>query len=236
MLIGILFTVIISLAIGTFSVLTWRGQYKINRKFASPTIRNFALFWLLMSMVWYTIAAIDFYGYLGRRDISLILTYAMQVIVGFSLVIASSFLYRTLFPKQRLKFIIIIYSILYTIFLLSLFFYEVEIRPDSFFASQTISGAPTLFIFSASVIPLMFAGLSVFAIYYWQARKPDKAIRRFYILSGISLLLLGVAGTVDEVGIVQDWSVTAVRLVSLISSILAYFAIGALQEPDELVI
>jgi len=236
MFVGILFTVIISLSIGMFSTLVWRRRGTVNYRFSSPGIQAFALFWLTMSVVWYIIAAIDFLGYLGRRDISLPLTYIMQAFVGFSLVVASYFLYQTLFPAERPRFILFIYGILYFVFLATLFVYDVQLRPDSFFASQIIVSDATRFIFVASVIPLLVASAVLFILYYGGIRRPERAVRRFYILSGLSLVFLGVAGSIDEIGLVWDWMVTATRLITLISAISGYVSLAALQESDELVI
>ena len=56
---------------------------------------------------------------------------------------------------------------------------------------------------------------------------------RFELLSGISLLVLALAGTMDELSLTYDWATAVARLCTLVASMFAYFAIASLREPTE---
>jgi len=237
MLVGILFTVIVSLAIGTFSALAWTSRRKVNPRYHTPAVPAFALFWLLMSCVWYLVAFIDFFGYMGRIDIASFLIYVMQVFVGFSLIVASRAIWRMLdIPTRGVETVItLVYTALFSAFLWSLFYYGVYPQPESFFVSQIVTAPVTIALFTVSFLPLWFAGLFLVGRHIL-AKGEKSPSRRFLFIGALALIFLGISGFFDETGIVVDWAVTAVRLVTLVGSIFAYSAVVALQEPDELVI
>jgi len=237
MLVGILFTVIVSLAIGTFSVLVCMARRKANPRFVTPAVPAYALFWLSMAVVWYLVAAIDFLGYFKLIDLASILIYIMQVVVGLSLIAAACTLWHMLgFTSKKGETVVIaIYIIFFCVFIWSLFRFGVQPQQESFFVSQIITSAATRIIFTIAFMPLLLAG--IFLIFkHARAQNRQSPGEKFLFVGNLGLVLLGVSGFVDETGLAVDWFVTVSRLITLVSSILAYSAVAALQEPDELVI
>ncbi|MEK7649721.1 MAG: hypothetical protein AAB367_02050 [Patescibacteria group bacterium] len=235
MLVGILFTVLVSIVIGTFSVLTFLARYHINPRYEHKGLFSYALFWYVMGIVWYLLAGADFFGYIERKDLAEVMIYIMQFFIGFSLVVVAHYFRQALFPRIPAMFVIMLYGFGYLAFLVSLFLYPIDIRPDSFFVSQIITSDVTTFIFTVLFVPLFAASLYGF-FKTLRTRDTDPLAHRFTLLANFSFILLGITGFLDETGFVTDWYVTVSRLVTLVSVILAYFAIIALQEPDELVI
>src|SRR3989344_1339831 len=146
MLVGILFTVIVSLAIGTFSLLVCRARLKANNRYSTPAVSDYATFWFFMAIVWYLLACIDFFGYFGRIDIASLLIYIMQVAVGLSLVAVARAVWRMLGVPSRFGELIVVlaYLIFLVLFIWSLFYFGVRPQPKSFFASQIITASITL--------------------------------------------------------------------------------------------
>ncbi|MEK7630682.1 MAG: hypothetical protein AAB417_01475 [Patescibacteria group bacterium] len=235
MLVGILFSVLVSIAIGSFSVMVFLARYRINPRHERKEFLSYALFWYMMGVVWYLLAGADFFGYIERKDLATVIIYIMQFFVGFSLVVVAQYFRQALFPNLSATLIHVLYGLGYTAFLVSLVLFPIDIRPDSFFASQIITSDTTTFIFTMLFIPLFAA--SIYGLFKaFRAHEVDPLARRFALLANSSFVLLGITGFLDETGVVTDWYVTVSRLITLISAILAYFAIIALQEPDELVI
>jgi|GEM_PF-4320334 len=235
MLVGILFTVLVSIAIGTFSVLAFLARYRINPRHERSGLFTYALFWYVMGIVWYLLAGVDFFGYIERKDLASVMIYIMQFFIGFSLVVVAHHFRQALFPRIPASMVHVIYGAGYAAFLVSLFLYPVIVRPDSFFVSQIITSNMTTLIFTIMFVPLFLAAIYGF-FRSLRVRDTDPLGRRFELLANLSFMLLGITGFLDETGLVTDWYVTASRLITLISAILAYFAVTALQEPDELVI
>jgi hypothetical protein len=70
----------------------------------------------------------------------------------------------------------------------------------------------------------------------YKKTPPDRPLDRFYLFASLSFIILGVAGSLDEIGVVFGWIMTISRLVTLVSAIFAFVAISSLQEPDDLAI
>ena len=69
MFVGMLFTVMVSLAVGLFSILTFFSYKKIDSQFVSRSVLAGALFWLGMAGTWFATAGIDFFQY--QRELSM---------------------------------------------------------------------------------------------------------------------------------------------------------------------
>lgn len=236
MFVGILFTGLVSLSVGLFGMLAFAMRGAVNQKYRGDIPQSFAIFWFLMSLVWFCTALTDFSGYFKLYHFSLLFTYVLQICVGASLIAAAYFLDLAAFDARKKRWVVGAYSLLYTLFLLTLFQYGVQPRPEDFFASQVTSSGPVLFMFTVMFLPLWIAALWFCFRTLVRKHQFAPALYRFYLFSSLSLIVLGAAGSLDETGIVRGWAVTAARLVTLVSAVFAYLAITALQESEELVI
>lgn len=236
MFVGILFTVVVSLVVAAFSVLTFTHYRNVRSEFAASAPLAFALFWLGMSVVWFLTALSDFFTYLDMRYISFFLTYCLQLFVGGSLIAALYFLHSALLKGRGRIIFVSIYVLLYVVFVSNLFWYGVRIHPENFFSNQITSPEQALAVFVMMFVPLWILAFGLFFKTLAQRKRLDPLLYRFYLLSSLSLIILGIAGSADEVAIVTGPIVTASRLVSLVSAICAFFAISALTEPEDLII
>lgn len=233
---GILFSVIVSLAVSVLSFAVFIKGRTINKRFGGTGPKSFAFFWFMMAVVWFVIAISDFFAYRNVLSISIVGIYTLQIFVGASLIFALYFLRKSLAPLGNINVFLVPYVLLYGVFLYTLYTYPLHQRRGDFFANQITSSNQTLLLYVIMFTPLF--------IWSWQlllrtAREkihtnvpPD----RFYLFGSLSLIVLGVAGSLDEIGIVFGWIMTISRLVTLVSAIFAFVAISALQEPDELVV
>lgn len=236
MLIGILFSVVVSLSIAVFSLLAFLAQRHANPSFWRPHYFFFGLFWLGMSIVWGLISVGDFFAYLDLRYISIITTYIFQVFIGASIVSIAYFLNVAALQRKFKKIWTIFFVVAYILFLLSLARYRLTIHTTNFFTNQITTSSQTLTLYGAMVVPAYIAAFLLFFNIIRLRHVTDRPVYYFHVFASISLLLLGVAGSLDEMGILISWLVTASRLVSLTSAIFAYIGTLALHEPDELVI
>lgn len=236
MFVGILFAVIVSLSISVFALLAFLAQRHANPSFWKPHYFFFGLFWLGMSVVWALIALSDFFSYLDLRYVSVFLTYVFQVFIGASLVSIAYFLNISALKRHIKKIWTAYFLAAYFLFLLSLVQYHLTLRPTNFFINQITTSPQTLTLFVAMVVPLYTAAFILLARLIRIRHTIDRPTYTFHMLACVSLLLLGIAGSLDEMGLVYGWIVTASRLVSLMSAIAAYIGTLALHEPDELVI
>lgn len=236
MFVGILFSVLVSVSTGIFSTLAYFAGRGVNSRFQNAGSGAFAIFWLLMGFVWYFTAIADFFSYLEMRYFALQATYALQVFVGASLIAAAYYLNDQVLNKWRKNAVVVLYVMAYFFFLVTLFTFKLEPHADSFFSAQNISPDSTLFIFTGMFMPLWFLAVVLFFRILKHGARYEKPLRNFLLFSSISLILIGTAGSLDELGIVSGWVVTFSRLISLISAIVAYASVLALHEPKELVV
>lgn len=236
MFVGILFTVVVSLVIGTFSALTFFAHYRVNPRFAAQSITAYALFWLGMAGTWYATAGVDFFQYLGELPAAIIMTYTLQVFVGASLVVVAYFFEEALFASRRRTSVLVVYGAWCVLFLISLFWYRVHPQSESFFVGQILPSWATILLFSIAFIPLWLGAIALFLRSTVRTIGPPDPMRRFHVLASIALILIGIAGALDEMGIVRGWMVTAARLVTLVASIIAFTGMNGLWEPDDKVV
>jgi hypothetical protein len=188
-----------------------------------------------MAGTWYATATIDFFQYLGKTVYAITTTYILQIFVGASLVAAAYFFSEVLFGRRWRVFILGVYGVWYALFLISLVWYQVVPQPGSFFIEQILSSRTTLFLFKVGFLPLWIGAIILFVrsiIYNDIVTDP---VRRFQMLASLALILVGAAGYVDETGLVTGWVITAVRLVTLVASILAFSGMSGLREPEDMI-
>ena len=95
-------------------------------------------------------------------------------------------------------------------------------HPENFFANQIMSPDQALVLFAAMFIPLWILGIVLLFKTAARCSNVTLPVRRFYLLGSLSLIIVGVAGSIDEIGLVSGPSVTGSRLVSLVAAICAF--------------
>jgi hypothetical protein len=238
MFVGILFTAVVSFAIAFFSIWIFFSERFAPSGRRTDATGAFALFWLGMGCAWITTAAIDIFGYLALPTLSIISTYALQVWVGGALIAAALFFNSVLFGSRYRRAWLVLYSVLYLLFLATLFGYGVRPSGTNFFVYQIVSAGPALTFFIIMVVPLWLFSAALFVKLLrgkW-AQTLSSRNWRFFFFASVAFIAIGTAGSADEMGLISGWLVTASRLISLIAAIVAYIASLALHESDELVI
>ena len=236
MFVGMLFTVIVSLVIGFFSLLAAFNSYYANPKRATQAVTGFGLFWAGMAGTWFATASLDLFWYLGYPSFAITSTYVLQTFVGVSLVAAAYFFSVYLLSRRARIPALVIYGFWYIAFLSSLFWYRVVPQPDSFFVGQILTANETIMLFMGAFLPLWTSAFILFAQSIRKGRRVHDGSHVFPLFASLAFILVGLGGSVDEIGIVYGWMVTAARLVTLIASIVAFTASSTLREPDEMVI
>jgi len=236
MLIGNLLTIVVSCfvgAVGMLSYIKWRG---IHSRFKNSITHSFALFWLIMSFVWFFTALSNWWRYRGYIEAAATVVYPLQIFLGVALVCAAYFVNATAMGGRYKKIFLTLYMVLLCAFLYTLFTSPLGIPQAAFFAGHIVSPLPTRIIFTLMFLPLWVLGIVCLYRSFRQNIPAEKQMRQFILLANSSLIILGGAGFFDELGVVNDWAVTLARIIVLIGAFSGYGAILALEDPEELVV
>lgn len=234
MFVGILFTMLVSSVIGTFSFLTFWNAYHARPEYTSKPITAYAYFWLGMAGTWFATAGIDFFQYLHERQMAIVCTYILQIFVGASLVAAAYFFAGKLLPTRFDVFASAIYTLWYVCFLISLFWYRVTPQPENYFVGQILTSSVTIMLFVGAFTPLWVGAWILLVRSFRRVSANERSMRRFALLAALSFILIGASGFVDEVGLVYSWMVTVARLCTLVASIVAFASTWDFRHGSEL--
>lgn len=236
MFIGNLLTIVVSFvvaAVGIFTYIKWRG---VHSRFKNSITHSFALFWLIMSFVWFFTALSNWWRYRGYIDAAVTLVYPLQIFLGVALVCAAYFVNAAIMGGRYKKLFLIVYGALLFAFLYTLFSSPLAIPQEAFFSGHIVSPLPTRIIFTLMFLPLWVSAI-VFLYRSFRKNTPaEKQMKQFLLFANLSLIILGGAGFFDELGIVNDWAVTLARIIVLMGALSGYGAILTLEDPEELVV
>lgn len=236
MLLGNIFTIIVSVTIGLFGVAVALGYKYVPLRFRTNPVFLFSLAWLLLGIVWLATAMVSFLRYTEHEVDAIRLTYVLQMVLGASMVMIAVFIHHFLFGPKYTVVTWVLYGTAFALFAFTLFQYGVVTSAERFFANHITTSGENHVVFSVMFVPIWISALTLVVGRQQRKVEFDRRYYRFYLLSLTSLIVIGIAGGLDELGLVHDWLVTGVRLISLVAAIAAYAAVAALQESDELVI
>ncbi len=238
---GILFTVFVSLSIGVMAIAQfffyWRKRDVVALSIHLQSL-FFAVFWLLMGVVWVLAGISDFLIWLDFLMESYYAALAMQVAVGVALVFILLF-FAIRFPTQRLPAQFSIYRLIWLFFaplfavtagfIWSVIAYGLDEKPLTFFSHSYVLKESSQIAFA-----LVFIPITIFAIMYliqgllgWRIAAIE---RRFILFASISLILLSIGGALEQFGIAVDVLVPASRILILVAAMAAYIATTSIVE------
>jgi len=174
--------------------------------------------------------------YFFYEEAAVSFTYVLQIFLGFALVAGGAFSEEAFLAGKRRAFVITLYMGFYVLFLYALFAYGVYSPAEQFFANHITTSVEHQIIFVVMFVPIWISAVLLYIRCPQNKKELDIRYYSFYRSALLSLILLGLAGGIDELGFVQDWMVTAARLGSLIAVLVASASLTALQDSEELVI
>jgi len=238
MLSGLLLTMIISWLIAFFGVLQfWLYIKNQDYKLHSSVSQSFSLLWLSIGGILFFTGLNHLCVWLVWTDGAYAMLYIAQTILGLTLVLGCWHLMGRLFHSLRaLSFVMWVYAIAALAFWFMLFRFGFESMQVTYFSVQAALNHPARIIYTVMFAPLfgivlygLVRSLRTFAL----RQSLEDPRLRFELLSGLSLLVLALAGTMDELSLTYDWATAIARLCTLVGAMLAYFAIAGLRVPTE---
>lgn len=238
MLSGLLLTMIISWLIAVFgAVQFWVYTENQDYKLHSSVSQSFSLLWLSIGGILFFTGLNHLFVWMVWTDVAYGMLYIAQTILGLTLVLGCWHLMGRLFHSmQVLNMVMWVYAIAALAFWIALFRYGFTSMEVTYFSVQAVLNHTVRTVYTVMFAPLfaivlygVFRSLRTFAL---RKSLADPHLR-FELLSGISLLVLALAGTMDELSFTYDWATAIARLCTLAGAMLAYFAIASLREPTE---
>jgi hypothetical protein len=233
MQIGNILTIIVSFGIGFVGTVIYFVQRTIPEKYRFGHVRAFAYFWLAMSGVWYFTGYANLIRFIGHQTPSLKYVYIAQMFLGPALVFAASYVYENLFSAKLKRAIIIVYGILCVIFWITLLKYDLIVPAETYFSGHVVTPIQTRIVFMIMFFPLWLSSIFVFIRTFIKHTQYETPLFRYFLFSSLSLIVLGISGFADEIGILSNWVVTLVRLFSLSSAFCGLISIIVLREAEE---
>ena len=246
---GVLLTTFISWFVGFLGIL----QFVIYHKYADASLRSqvaesFAYLWLSLGFIMIFTGFNYIFLLIHSLQYANYMIYAAQTMLACTLIFASwHILLRANLPIHIRRALLGLGVLGAGAFLVAFYFYGFESVTTSFFSIETRINNQARLIYSVIFIPLFVILLySLIGVLSDMLQGKAKVVVNgiasydpqflFTLISGLSILVLSIAGTADELSIIYDWAYPVARLVTLIAAMLAYFAISTLNKPTEEVV
>jgi hypothetical protein len=229
---GNLLTVIVSFGVGIVGIVVYGVSHTVSERYRSSAVRAFAKFWLTMGGVWCFTGFATLVRFLGYQTASLKYVYMAQCVLGVSMIFGILFISEVLYSKRTKKISTILYCLLYILFLITLFSYNLVIPAAEYFSSHILTPPQTRIVFITMFIPLWLSAFVLLTKTIRDHNSLETPIWRFYMLAALSLIILGISGFLDEVGLIQSWIVALIRIISLSSSLLGLIGMILLREEE----
>lgn len=230
MQIGNILTVIVSFGVGIIGSCVYFFSLAVNEKYKRASVRSFAHFWLFMSGVWYFTGVANLIRFLGYQSYSLYFVYVLQFFLGISMIFGALFVDEALFLGKGKRGIGMLYGMLFAIFITTLFMFDLVIPVETYFSDHVLTSVPTRVVFVTMFFPLWLSALFMLVKTALHRNEDDVLYFRFLLLSALSLVILGLAGFMDEIGLISNWVVTLLRIFSLSSALCGLIAMIVLRE------
>jgi hypothetical protein len=235
---GIILTVIISWAIAFFGILQF-VIYKRDSDVIAQTklTESFSFLWLTIGSI------LIFTGFdhiailISRYDLASYAITVEQILIGLTLVIGCWHVAQRIPLPEYIKIsFLLIYVAGAVLFVYKFLQYGYSPITTSYFSVEVRINAQAGGIFSILFFPLF--GVICYDLIriskrMWKGFEWDSSQAIFELLSGLSVIILAIAGAADELSITFDWATDVSRLATLVGVMIAYFAITSLKKPQE---
>lgn len=221
---GMLFTASTSWLLFLFGLFVAYSIWQAGRK--DMLLGSFALFWLLFSLVWFSIGMRHFFASLGEPALDRNFYLAGQTFIYLHIVPAGFYIYLKLLKKKWLALSFGgLFLILALTAILAFFKYGFVEGPMTDFTTEYVPNQFSLNIFQL----LLFLGVPLFyyhiirTIFIWLKNRKITDISSF--LASLSIALYASLGYFDQKGFMANWSLVFLRLSYLFALLLAYLSL-----------
>lgn len=189
----------------------------------------FSLFWFIIGLVWMFTGFSDFLLWKGRETLAYNFALLSQVGIGIALVTLLIFFHARMQSRRALWLLFIPLMSLSLIFTWSVFVLGLDGHGQSFFANTYQLSKLSQELYSVVIVlSLCVTGLMMLRALFDQ-RIPHIE-RKFALFATLSIIVLAISGSLEEVGIATGAIVPVTRLLALTSAMAAYIASTSIVE------
>lgn len=189
----------------------------------------FSLFWFLIGIVWMFTAFSDFLVWKEQQTLAYNFALLSQIGIGAALLTLIIFFHARMQDRRLLWLLFVPLMSIALIFTWSVFMFGLDGGGSSFFVNAF---EPTKFskeLYAITMVPaLLVTGLMMLRALFDQ-RIPHIE-RKFVLFATLSIIVLAISGSLEEVGIATGVMVPVTRLLALTSAMAAYIASTSIVE------
>lgn len=187
-------------------------------------ILAFALFWLTVGIVWFLAGLRLWFAWRGLFDIDRLIFFITQIFVLFHFLSVPYFAARQYFVNKKINLAIVaLFTLIVGVAIFFLFKEGIEEKGITFFASKYSPNKITWTLF-VTMFALIWISLLIRVgkeLFFYLRKIP---VSQPFLLANLSILLYGTIGFFDERGLIAGWALVFLRLILIISAILAYLS------------
>lgn len=189
----------------------------------------FSLFWLMIGLVWMFSGFSDIFSWKGQDVYAYSFAHLSQMCIGASLIILIIFFHTRIQDRRVLWLLFAPLMSIALIFLWSVVVFGLSGEQHTFFTSPFVLTDFSEMLYTITAVPAMgVAGLMLLRGVLDQ-RIPHIE-RKFILFATISIIVLAIAGSLEEIGSVTGAMVPVTRLLTLTASMAAYIASTSIIE------
>jgi hypothetical protein len=222
---GMLYNAFVCLALFVCGILTSRAIWRRRRD--QSGFMFFSLFWFLMGVMWGFVGIRTIFAWAGKYEIDKFIFSIVTIFMILHLWALVSYLSIALFKKGIIsRWLILTFTVL-SILYLSLFFGgEVHMGSITYWASEWVPPKGANLLFGCTIFPLLV--VEAVSVLLKNLYKKESSI----ILSSIAISIYIWAGVMDALGALVGWRLLGVRVLMMISSLMAYISFSG-QDMEE---
>ncbi|MEK7660125.1 MAG: hypothetical protein AAB343_02885 [Patescibacteria group bacterium] len=189
----------------------------------------FSLFWFIIGIVWMFTGFSDFLLWKGKGPLSYNFSLLSQIGIGIALVTLIIFFHARLQNRRALWLLFIPLMSLALIFTWSVFVFGLQVHGEAFFTNTFVLTKFSQELYAIAIVPALFvAGLMMLRALFDQ-RIPHIE-RKFVLFATLSVMVLAISGSLEEMGIATGAVIPVTRLLALASAMAAYIASTSIVE------
>jgi hypothetical protein len=176
-----------------------------------------------MGIVWMFSGFSDFFSWKNQGEYAYTFAHLAQLAVGAAILILIVFFHTRILNRKALWLLFAPLMSLSIIFTWSVLIFGLRVDVDTFFSHPYQLTNFSELLYSITVVPaLCVAGIMLLRGMF--DKRIPRIERKFVLLASISIIMLAISGSLEEVNLVSGIMVPMTRLLALISAMVAYIA------------
>ena len=189
----------------------------------------FSLFWMIIGIVWMFSGFSDFFSWKGQENLAYTFGYLAQLGVGVALITLLIFFHTRIQDRRALWLLFAPLMSLSIIFIWSVLVFGLRVEGGTFFSNPFALTNFSKMFYSITIVPaLSVAGIMM--LHGLLDQRIPRIERKFVLLATLSVIVLAISGSLEEMGLTTGEMVPLARLLALVSAMAAYIASTSIIE------